>query len=302
MRQRIPGFGFALSASFAVLLGGCGRAALKEAPLAPEAAPPADAPAGTTAAAPAVMAGAALPSNTEPSPAPSTASDAPAAVREMLDIEGNVNVQVAHVKSALRALHELVARTGGVITQERLDRSSAYGSAQVTLRIPSGKAPSVLQQLEELGTVLEQSIEAKDIGKEYFDANLRLSSLELTLRRYEAILSQANKVEEILRIEQELGRLRAEIEQVKGDLRYLSDRAARATLHLTLREQAPQIVQVDEPTPQFFPGLRLPLLLDFGKRDTRAFVGGGLSVRLSRAFSFDLDVLKRPSSTERGPD
>ena len=95
----------------------------------------------------------------------------------------------------------------------------------------------MLDELDQVGNVLSQSVEAKDIGKEYFDAQLRLSSLELTLHRYEEILTHATKVEEILRIEQELGRLRAEIEQVKGNLRWLSDRAARATLHLALSEK-----------------------------------------------------------------
>ena len=303
MRQRIPGFGVALSASVALILGGCGRAALKDAPSPPQAfaAPePAAVPPNTVASEappadpPAAIAG--VPGVAEPAP------ESPQAIREMLDIEGNVSVQVPKVKPALRALHELAARVGGVITQERVDKSSSYGSAQVTLRVPSGKAQNVLAQLDELGIVLEQSIEAKDISKDYFDANLRLSSLELTLHRYEAILGQASKVEEILRIEQELGRLRTEIEQVKGNLRWLSDRAARATLHLTLREQAPEVVQVDEPEPQFFPGLRLPLLVDFGKHDTQTYAGGGLSLRLSRAFSFDLDLLTRSSSNVRGPD
>src|SRR6478752_6012181 len=262
MRQRIPGFGVALSASVALILGGCGRAALKDAPSPPQAfaAPePAAVPPNTVASEappadpPAAIAG--VPGVAEPAP------ESPQAIREMLDIEGNVSVQVPKVKPALRALHELAARVGGVITQERVDKSSSYGSAQVTLRVPSGKAQNVLAQLDELGIVLEQSIEAKDISKDYFDANLRLSSLELTLHRYEAILGQASKVEEILRIEQELGRLRTEIEQVKGNLRWLSDRAARATLHLTLREQAPEIIESPvDPEAKFFPGLRLPAL------------------------------------------
>lgn len=222
----------------------------------------------------------------------------------MLDIEGTVSMQVPKVKSALGALRALTERAGGVVTQERVESASASGAAQVTLRIPSGKAQDLLAQLEQLGQMLELSIEAKDIGKEYFDAQTRLSSLELTLERYEQILSAATKVEDMLRIEQELGRVRAELEQVKGNLRWLSDRAARATLHVVLRERAPEIaVAPEEPEAKFYPGLRLPALVDFGRLgSSQAHFGGGLSLRFSRAFSLDLDVLERSGEGARGPD
>src|SRR5207253_10443510 len=56
------------------------------------------------------------------------------------------------------------------------------------------------------------------------------------------------------------------------------------------------------PEAKFFPGLRLPALVDFGRKTTEAYVGGGFALRFSRTVSLDLDVLKRPESHERGPD
>jgi hypothetical protein len=99
-----------------------------------------------------------------------------------------------------------------------------------------------------------------------------------------------------------LGRVRGEIEQVKGNLRWLSDRAARATLHVSLRERAAEIAHSTQPEPKFFPGLRLPALLDFGRETTDAYVGGGFALRFSNAISLDLDLLKRPDSERRGVD
>jgi hypothetical protein len=271
--------------------GAPGRSALNDAPAAapmPAPAPPPPSSIPEAAGAP------------QPVAMPLGAALSPS--REMLDIEANVTLQVPKVKRALKALHALTTRLGGVVTEERVDTASQYGSAQLTLRVPSGSAQSVFDALEELGRVLDQNVTARDIGKEYFDANLRLSSLETTLHRYEEILTHATKVEEILRVEQELSRLRAEIEQVKGNLRWLADRAARATLHVSLRETVPEIVHTEEPEAKFFPTLRLPALVDFGKKATDAYGGGGLALRFSRALSFDLDVFKRPDSDERGPD
>lgn len=307
MRQRFPGFGFALSASVLVLGSGCGGAAagLKfesaENPAAP-APPEMAARHALTDSAPAPASAPAMPGDGASLAQLSTATSAARAPsREMLDIEANVTLQVPKVKAALKALHELTARVGGVVTEERVDSASEYGAAQLTLRVPSGATQSVFDALDQLGSVLGQNVTARDIGKEYFDADLRLSSLEATLHRYEEILSHATKVDEILRIEQELGRIRAEIEQVKGNLRWLSDRAARATLHVSLRERPPAIAHSEEPEAKFFPTLRLPALIDFGKT-TEGYVGGGLALRFSRAISLDLDLLERPNSAQRGPD
>jgi hypothetical protein len=334
MRQRFPGFGFALSASVLVLGSGCGGASNFKGAESAASAPATGAPmppreamaaqslqrqaAGEADAAPALAPPPPMPTSapadpggaTEPAPQPGTPAvgGAPAAVgalaprREMLDIEANVNLVVPKVKHALKSLHELTTRLGGVVTEERVDSSSQYGSAQLTLRVPSGSTQSVFEALEKLGNVVAQNVTARDIGKEYFDANLRLSSLEATRQRYEAILQHATKVEEILRIEQELGRIRGEIEQVKGNLRWLGDRAARATLHVALREQAPQIAYAEEPEAKFFPSLRLPALIDFGKQGAHGYAGGGFALRVNRAFSLDLDLFERPESEQRGPD
>jgi hypothetical protein len=321
MRIRIPGFGFALAAASAAFGTGCGttanvKVAHAEAAPAPPVAPGAPTPAASLMRAQADGESGAAGGGEAPAPAPTPASPqgtggevasaspgvAVAPRREMLDIEAHVNVQVTRVKAAVRTLHQLSERVGGVITSERIDASGRHSAAHLTLRVPSSATQGLLQKLDELGTVTDQNVTARDIGKDYFDANLRLSSLETTLRRYEEILTRADKVEEILRIEQELGRLRAEIEQVKGNLRWLSDRAQRSTLHVHLSEQAPQIAATEQPEPKFYPGLRAAALFDVGKLSEQTYAGGGLSLRASRSVSVDLDLLKRFGSDERGPD
>src|SRR6478736_1512689 len=157
MRQRFPGFGFLLSVSATLALSGCYRAGnsktaapsgLAVAEAAPAMAspapppPPADAaPSAAVGETPREMAG--MPGAAEsPTTATGSATQAAEPSREMLDIEGSVSLQVPKVKMALRALRELTKRAGGVITEERVESTSDYGNAQVTLRVPSGKAMS----------------------------------------------------------------------------------------------------------------------------------------------------------------
>ena len=140
-------------------------------------------------------------------------------------------------------------------------------------------------------------INARDIGKDFFDAELRLENLQTTMRRYQEVLKVAKGVDEILRIESELGRLRGEIEQTKGNLRWLSDRAARATVHINLVTASHELVT--DPAPpmpeaKLYPGLRLLQLTDFrGDQGNAGYLGAGVSATFSRHFSLQLDGLRR---------
>src|SRR6188768_1233132 len=149
MRHRFPGLGLLLSVSATLALSGCtvrrpamtassGNAAAEAAPGMPAPAPP-----PPSDAAPSAQAGVEAPRETgvampgavgSTTAAPATAAQAAEPSREMLDIEGSVSLQVPTVKLALRALRELTKRAGGVVTEERVDSTSAHGSAQVTLR------------------------------------------------------------------------------------------------------------------------------------------------------------------------
>jgi hypothetical protein len=234
-----------------------------------------------------------------------TSVEAPAVAREMLDIQASLQIKVDNLEQSMRAIHALARKHAGTVTDERLNaQGGGTSEASLTLRVPSGASDVFFEELRRLGEVLSQQISARDIGKEFHDAGILLRNLEVTMKRYEEILQRANTVQEILHIESELARLRGEIERVKGNLRWLADRAARATVQISLRTDQPQprIVAV-EPKAHFYPGARLTYLGDHRGDDGGAgYFGGGLSLRFSRGLSFDLDGLRDVDSGTRGLD
>jgi hypothetical protein len=50
-------------------------------------------------------------------------------------------------------------------------------------------------------------------------------------------LKQANKVEEIVAIEKEIGNLRTDIESIEGRLKYLKDKVSYSTLNVVFYER-----------------------------------------------------------------
>jgi hypothetical protein len=215
--------------------------------------------------------------------------------RRMLDIEATLRIEVEQMAKATEALRQLVRSAHGEITNESLtEEDGAAPHADFTLRVQVEGAYDFMASLSNLGTVRVREVQARDIGKQYYDSVLRLRNLEVTRQRLEQILEQAHTVDEVLRVESELTRVRGEMEQIKGELRFLEDRAALATLHIALFTHAEQQAAVVTPQAQIYPGLRGAYLLDIdGDGDRRGYYGGGLVLGFSRRVGIVLEGYRR---------
>ncbi len=232
----------------------------------------------------------------EPSRAP-TAASAPepdraviAEARRMVDIEAHLSIEVSDVRRAARKLRRLVASRGGQITSESITASEQTARAEITLRLPAQGATDFLSALDGIGIVRSRQVNAKDIGKEFYDATIRLANFEAARKRYEDILGQAKSIDEVLRLEAELGRIRQQIEQLKGELRWMRDRAARATVTVSLvtHGDAPPPV-ILAPEAKLFPGVRASFLRDVrGSVADESYLGAGLIVGIWPQFAFEV--------------
>jgi hypothetical protein len=215
----------------------------------------------------------------------------------MLDIEANISIEVEAVAAAAAALRAAAKTFDAIVVEDTVNEQPGGSNGRLTIRVPAQRAEKFLDSLDGVGRVRSRQVSARDIGKDYFDAELRLENLQTTMRRYEEILKQARDVNEILRVEGELSRLRADIEQTKGNLRWLSDRAARATVHINLMMAPHEIASsepVHAPEAKLYPGLRLSELTDFrGASGNASYLGAGLSATFSRHIALHIDGLRQ---------
>jgi hypothetical protein len=290
--------------------------AVHAAPVAPESsvavrseegeASASDAPAPTTQAASGTPSSESSGAPPQDPATPPVQRDAPsmAAMKKMVDIEARLSIEVEEIARSVASVRKLALDLGGQLVSENVSGGSGHARAEVALRIPVGKADGFFAAVEGLGVVQSRQVTAKDIGKDYYDATLRLSNLEVTLKRYEAILAQAKSVEEMLRLEAELGRLRGQIEQVKGELRWMGDRAARATIFVSLFtkvDAAPEVIL--RPNAKIFPGLRFGYLRDLrGDAGSQGFVGAALSVGFTQSFSVEVGGYRSTEFDTSGVD
>jgi len=115
---------------------------------------------------------------------------------------------------------------------------------QIRIRVPAANFERVLAQILELGDVLTREVSVQDVTEEFHDLSLRIRTLEAMYTRVQQLLTQAENVEQALAVETHLQRITMELEQMRGRLRFLSNRIAFSTITVRFQERT----TVAEPT------------------------------------------------------
>jgi hypothetical protein len=223
------------------------------------------------------------------------------APREMIEVEARFAIQVDDLARAADRFRALVQTGGGTLTYDTATFAHNASEATFEVRVPMAQYDTIVAAMAGLGAVRAREIKATDVSKAYHDEELLLANQEAALHRYEELLKTAAKVTEVLEVERQLERLRAEIDRLKGDLAWTRDKVARATIRVRLfpSEAAPEAVFAPEAT--FYPGLRAITLFDLrGESQRYGYAGGGISlafkdalgIHFGRALQLELDFAR----------
>jgi hypothetical protein len=116
--------------------------------------------------------------------------------------------------------------------------AGAGRTLSVTLRVPADEFDAALTELKKLGRVERESQSGEDVTKQYVDLGARLSNARNTEQRLIDVLRQrTGKVADILAVEQEIARVRGDIESMEAEKKSLENRVGFATLQLRLSEE-----------------------------------------------------------------
>lgn len=147
----------------------------------------------------------------------------------------SLTLNVDDTAAALAQSQEIVRKSGGY-TQD-------VSNYRVVLRIPAAKAETAVDQIEKLGTVLSRRITGEDLTEQVSDLGIRLDNLQKLRLRLSELLKRSAKVEELLKVEQELARVTTEIEQIQARLKQAENRISYVTLTVSFQTAARRPVQ-----------------------------------------------------------
>ena len=214
-------------------------------------------------------------------------------IPEQLVIEGSLTIEVEEIADVVPALRASVEQMGGRVINEAVRGAELSWSAQLKIRIPPAKVEELVAVLAKRGQIIDKRITATDVSKQLFDHEIALKNLRVTLERLTQLMAQGGlKVPEILQIEQEMTRLRGQIEQIEGEQRFLTDRVTLATLDISMSRRAGAVTVARA---KVYPGGRFAtlVLFDPGTRK-RVRTGGGFVLHtVFRSMSLEIDGFEK---------
>jgi uncharacterized protein DUF4349 len=206
---------------------------------------PNDAPAAT---APALYADGAPARSSDSAPADLPLPGATDVLPNLVIRSGTATMQVDSLDRAIALVHGLARRVGGFIGSSTTQSGRGQvPAATLQIRMPAGRFEDAVDGLRPIGKVESVNVTAQDVGEEFVDVQARMANdHRLEARLIELVAQRTGKLSDVLAVEQELARVREELERYEGRLRYLQSRAAVSTLSLTVHMPIPV---VDEGSP-----------------------------------------------------
>ena len=153
---------------------------------------------------------------------------------------GDMEVAVDDVAANWERVTALAQQFGGYVERSSLTGTEARSqNAEIVLRVPAGKLDDVRAAVRKLAQHVDSdSVEAKDVTREYVDLDARLRNAKASEEQYLAILKRATAVKDIVEVTDKLGEVRGEIEQLQAQLKLLSSQIEMSTLTVKLHPVA----------------------------------------------------------------
>jgi hypothetical protein len=160
---------------------------------------------------------------------------------------GQVSIEVDSIDPAVTRVRNLAKAFGGYIGSSSIQRGAEnVKTATLVIDVPEERLDGVLGQLNPIGRVESVNMTARDVGEEYVDFEARVVNSKREEQQLAVLLAtRTGKLKDVLDLEQELARVRGEIEHYEGHLRYLKAHATMSALDVTVHEHA--TVLAEEP-------------------------------------------------------
>lgn len=175
-------------------------------------------------------------------------SPAPEASQRRPQLIKNASLQLllTDVDEAISAISDILRESQGDLIQlsDQANQSNEPRQVWIELRVPQGNLETVLEQLQALGTVEQQSITAEDVSTQLVDLQARVRNLRNSEEALLEIMDRSGSVADVLEVARELSNVRETIERTDAQLTNLQNQVAYSTITLTLVSN----VQLTPPT------------------------------------------------------
>ncbi len=156
----------------------------------------------------------------------------------------SIAVEVKDVKAALTQIASLAEQFGGFVAGSSASAFSENEVATIIIKVPKDNFFQAVNAVRALGKVKNLETRSDDVTEEFIDLKARRDNLQKEEQRLQDILKLGNTVDDVLKVERELERVRGEIESLTGRINFLERNVEMSSVMVTLSkptaEKAPE--------------------------------------------------------------
>ena len=153
-----------------------------------------------------------------------------------LILNANLTLETQDFDKASADIEKMAADAGGYLESSSLSGDAGSRHASYVLRIPQEKFEVFYEQLGSSVHVVYSSRSSEDVTEQYTDIETRLATLTTKHERLLALLDQADKMEDIISLENALADCEYEIDSLTGSKRHYDDLVGFSTFYVDLEE------------------------------------------------------------------
>ncbi len=146
----------------------------------------------------------------------------------------SLTLEVKDLKVQVLKAETIAKEEGGYLSDSQIYQEETSERASLTLMIPFTKLDQAVVKIRELGKVRFEQKSTEDVTRQFIDSQARVNNLQKEEAALSELLKRTGKLSDILEVENELSRVRTEIEQIQGELRYLEHLTSYSTVTLSL--------------------------------------------------------------------
>lgn len=147
--------------------------------------------------------------------------------------QGYLKFETSDLEETYNQIQNAIKENKGNIQSDSQQKNYNNISRNIIVRVPGQNFDAFLQAISKgVSYFDEKNISSENVTAQYIDLNSRLNTKRKLEARYLEILKKANKISEILEIEQKISTIREEIEAKEGQLKYLESRVSESTISI----------------------------------------------------------------------
>ncbi len=173
-----------------------------------------------------------------PAEAPNAEVDEDASSSRKLIRNVHMDVETEDYPTLISTVTSRVKELGGYMEQYDAYNENSIGNrgCSMTIRIPSGKLDSFINQIGEISNVLSRSESVEDVTLQYVDMESHKWMLREEQSRLLELLENAESMEDIIAIESRLTDVRYQLESLEAQLRTIDNQVDYSTVYLRINE------------------------------------------------------------------